>query len=105
MLLELGGKAPLIVLADADLERAAAAASFGAFFHQGQICMSTERIVVDRSVADQFADKLAQRASALTGRRPARRRRPQIGPLINADAVARVSALVEDAVAKGAAER
>ena len=48
VLLELGGKAPMIVLADADLDRAAAAASFGAFFHQGQICMSTERIVADQ---------------------------------------------------------
>src|SRR5271170_4499213 len=66
VLLELGGKAPLIVLKDADLDRAAAAASFGAFFHQGQICMSTERIVVDRSVADPFAELLAARASALT---------------------------------------
>ena len=54
VLLELGGKAPMIVLADADLERAAAAASFGSFFHQGQICMSTERIVVDRSVAEPW---------------------------------------------------
>jgi acyl-CoA reductase-like NAD-dependent aldehyde dehydrogenase len=43
VLLELGGKAPLVVLADADLERAVAAASFGSFMHQGQICMSTER--------------------------------------------------------------
>ena len=47
VLLELGGKAPMVVLRDAELDRAAAAASFGAFFHQGQICMSTERIVVD----------------------------------------------------------
>ena len=53
VLLELGGKAPLVVLPDADLERAAAATSFGAFFHQGQICMSTERIVVDRGVAER----------------------------------------------------
>src|SRR5262249_38277245 len=51
VLLELGGKAPMVILADADLDRAAAAASFGAFFHQGQICMSTERIIVDRSVS------------------------------------------------------
>ncbi|MGA8718518.1 MAG: aldehyde dehydrogenase family protein [Solirubrobacteraceae bacterium] len=65
VLLELGGKAPMVVLADADLDRAAAAASFGAFFHQGQICMSTERIVVDRSVADSVAEKLAERARAL----------------------------------------
>ena len=51
VLLELGGKAPLVVLANADLDRAVAAARFGAFFHQGQICMSTERIIVDRSAA------------------------------------------------------
>ena len=82
VLLELGGKAPLIVLADADLERAAAATSFGAFFHQGQICMSTERIVVDRSVAEPFAELLAARASALTVGDP-RDPDTQIGPLIN----------------------
>src|SRR5207245_9960781 len=59
VLLELGGKAPLVVLADADLERAVAAANFGSFMNQGQICMSTERIVIDRSVAEVFAEKLA----------------------------------------------
>ena len=101
VLLELGGKAPMIVLRDADLDRAAAAASFGAFFHQGQICMSTERIVVDRAVSDELADKLAQRASALPVGDP-REQTTAIGPLINADAVARVSSLVEDAVSKGA---
>ena len=101
VLLELGGKAPMIVLRDADLDRAAAAASFGAFFHQGQICMSTERIVVDRAVSDQLADKLAQRASALPVGDP-REQTTAIGPLINADAVARVSSLVQDAVSKGA---
>ena len=65
VLLELGGKAPMVVLADADLEEAAAAAKFGAFMHQGQICMSTERIVVDRSVSDDFTALLGERASAL----------------------------------------
>ncbi len=69
-LLELGGKAPLVVLDDADLEAAAAAASFGAFMHAGQICMSTERIVVDKSVQDELVAKLAQRADALTDRQP-----------------------------------
>ena len=82
VLLELGGKAPMIVLGDADLDRAAAAASFGAFFHQGQICMSTERIVVDRSVADAFAEKLADKARALNVGDP-REPTTQIGPLIN----------------------
>ena len=65
-LLELGGKAPLVVLPDADLEAAADAASFGAFMNSGQICMSTERIVADRSVADDLGAKLADRAGKLT---------------------------------------
>ena len=101
VLLELGGKASLVVLADADLERAAAAASFGAFMHQGQICMSTERIVIDRTVADDFAYKLAERASSLKVGDP-REQDTQIGPLVNADAVERVTGHVEDAVARGA---
>src|SRR5580704_15670342 len=57
VLLELGGKAPMIVLHDADLEQAAAAASFGAFFHQGQICMSTERVIVERTVAGELCER------------------------------------------------
>jgi acyl-CoA reductase-like NAD-dependent aldehyde dehydrogenase len=101
VVLELGGKAPFLVLADADLDAAAAAANFGAFMHQGQICMSTERIVVDRSVADEFSAKLAERASKLTVGDPGDPS-TQIGPLINAAALERVSALVDDAVAKGA---
>jgi vanillin dehydrogenase len=101
VLLELGGKAPMVVLADADLDRAAAAASFGAFFHQGQICMSTERIVVDRSVADSLAEKLAERARALPVGDP-RDQGTAIGPLVNQAAVERVSGLVRDAVDKGA---
>src|SRR5476649_2903145 len=63
--LELGGKAPLLVLDDADLDAAVDAAVFGAFANSGQICMSTERIVVDDAVADAFVAKLAKRASAL----------------------------------------
>jgi acyl-CoA reductase-like NAD-dependent aldehyde dehydrogenase len=98
VLLELGGKAPMLVLADADIERAVAAAHFGAFMHQGQICMSTERIVVDRSVADDFAARLAERARGLKIGDP---RDPQttIGPLINSGAV---TELVDDARAHGA---
>lgn len=99
--LELGGKAPQIVLADADLEAAAAAANFGAFMNQGQICMSTERLVVERPVADAFAQKLAAKASALKVGDPMHPD-TQIGSLINAAAVERVQALVADAVAKGA---
>jgi acyl-CoA reductase-like NAD-dependent aldehyde dehydrogenase len=101
VLLELGGKAPMLVLDDADLDRAAAAANFGAFMHQGQICMSTERLVVDRSVAGPLADKLAGRARSLVVGDP-HDPGTQIGPLVNRDAVRRVDELVQDAVGKGA---
>jgi acyl-CoA reductase-like NAD-dependent aldehyde dehydrogenase len=101
VLLELGGKAPLVVLGDADLDRAVSAASFGAFMHQGQICMSTERIVIDRSVADDFAARLGERAAALKVGDPTDPA-TQIGPLVNDAALKRVSELVDDAVSKGA---
>jgi acyl-CoA reductase-like NAD-dependent aldehyde dehydrogenase len=101
VLLELGGKAPMVVLADADVDRAVAAANFGAFFHQGQICMSTERVVVDRSIADGFAQKLGERASALKVGDPSEPE-TQIGPVVNEASLERVRELVEDARAKGA---
>ena len=63
--LELGGKAPFLVLDDADIDAAVAAAAFGAFANSGQICMSTERIVVDAAVADEFVAKLAAKAASL----------------------------------------
>jgi len=100
-LLELGGKAPFVVLPDADLDEAASAASFGAFMNQGQICMSTDRIIVDRSVAKPFVDKLAARARALRVGDP-NLPDTQIGALISRDAVQRMSDMVADAVAKGA---
>jgi acyl-CoA reductase-like NAD-dependent aldehyde dehydrogenase len=101
VVLELGGKAPMVVLADADLDRAVAAASFGSFMHQGQICMSTELIVIDCSIAEEFAAKLGARARSLTTGDPLDPD-TQIGPLVNEGALNRVSSLFEDAVAKGA---
>jgi acyl-CoA reductase-like NAD-dependent aldehyde dehydrogenase len=101
VLLELGGKAPMVVLADADLDEAVAAAKFGAFMHQGQICMSTERIVVDRSVSEDFAARLGEKARALKVGDP-REPDTQIGPLVNPSTVERVAGLVEDAVSHGA---
>src|SRR3954470_9817987 len=65
VLLERGGKAPLIVLDDADLDEAVKAAAFGAFMNSGQICMSTERIIVVEKIADAFVQKLAAKASKL----------------------------------------
>ena len=64
-LLELGGKAPVLVLDDADLDAAVAGIAFGAFFNQGQICMSTERVIVDRRIADALVEKLAAKARTL----------------------------------------
>jgi acyl-CoA reductase-like NAD-dependent aldehyde dehydrogenase len=100
-LLELGGKAPQVVLADADLDAAADAASFGAFMNSGQICMSTERIVVDRSVAEPIGAKLAERAGKLVVGDP-RDQGTMIGPVIDDAARARIVELIEDARAKGA---
>jgi len=100
-LLELGGKAPQVVLPDADLDAAADAASFGAFMNSGQICMSTERIVADRSVAGELGSKLAERASKLVVGAP-RDDGTMIGPVVNDGARARILELIEDARAKGA---
>ncbi|MFL1885586.1 4-aminobutyraldehyde dehydrogenase [Klebsiella pneumoniae] len=92
--LELGGKAPLLVLDDADIEQAAAGAVFGAFANAGQICMSTERIIVDNAVAEAFIPLLARRAAAL----PA----ALTGPVVDMNTIARCNALIDDALAKGA---
>ncbi|GAA4024912.1 aldehyde dehydrogenase [Streptomyces plumbiresistens] len=101
VVLELGGKAPMLVLTDADLAAAVDAACFGSFMNQGQICMSTERIIVDRSIAAEFSARLAERAKALVVGSP-QDPKTQIGPLVNAAAAEHVGALVEDAVAAGA---
>jgi benzaldehyde dehydrogenase (NAD) len=100
-LLELGGKAPQIVLADADLEAAAAAASFGAFMNSGQICMSTERVVADGSIAGRLGELLAERACALTVGDP-REQTTMIGPVVDDDARERILELVDDAREQGA---
>ncbi len=100
-LLELSGKAPLIVLDDADLDQAADAAILGAFFNQGQVCMSTERIIVLASVADEFVDRLVTRAARLRAGDPREESAP-LGSLLNAEAALRVRGLIEDAVSRGA---
>jgi acyl-CoA reductase-like NAD-dependent aldehyde dehydrogenase len=100
VLLELGGKAPLIVLDDADLDQAVDAAAFGAFLNQGQICMSTERFVVDEAVADAFVAKFAAKASKLPAGDP--REHVVLGSLVDLAAAERMDVLIADAVAKGA---
>jgi benzaldehyde dehydrogenase (NAD) len=99
--LELGGKAPLVVLDDADLDAAVNGAAFGAFANSGQICMSTERIIVDRKIADAFVAKLAAKAVQLPLGDP--RKGPVVlGSVVDASTVERCNALIDDALAKGA---
>ncbi len=100
-LLELGGKAPLIVLDDADLDEAVKAAAFGAFMNQGQICMSTERIIVVDSVADAFAEKFAAKAASMPSGDPREGKTP-LGCVIDRKTVDHVNGLIDDAVGKGA---
>ncbi|QIL82287.1 aldehyde dehydrogenase family protein [Diaphorobacter sp. HDW4A] len=99
--LELGGKAPFLVLADADLDAAVNAAAFGAFANSGQICMSTERIIVDVSIADAFVAKLTTKAASLPLADP--RVSPAVlGSVIDMATVKRCNALIDDALTKGA---
>jgi benzaldehyde dehydrogenase (NAD) len=100
-LLELGGKAPLIVLDDADLDEAVKAAAFGAFMNQGQICMSTERIIVVDAVADAFAAKFAAKAASMAAGDPREGTTP-LGAVVDHKTVAHVNALIDDAESKGA---
>lgn len=98
-LLELSGKGTAVVLADADIDLAARAIAHGSFFNQGQICMSTERVIADTSVADALVARLAQEAEALrfeTGQAS------PLGALISPAAAVRVRAMIDDAVSKGA---
>jgi acyl-CoA reductase-like NAD-dependent aldehyde dehydrogenase len=101
VVLELGGYNPLIVLGDADLDYAVNASAFGAFLHQGQICMSARKIIVERSIADEFVDRLAAKTKTLKVGDP-KEQDTIIGPLITEGALATVKARVDDAVAKGA---
>ncbi|WP_341911096.1 aldehyde dehydrogenase [Ferrovibrio terrae] len=101
VLLELGGKAPMLVLDDADLDEAVKAAAFGAFMNQGQICMSTERLVVDRKVADEFVGKFAAKANTLVAGDPHKGNTP-LGAVVSKEAVQKVQGLIKDATSKGA---
>ena len=101
VVLELGGKAPFLVLHDADLDAAVQAAAFGAFANSGQICMSTERIIVDTKIADVFVDKLAAKARSLPLGDP-RREAVVLGSIVDMSTVTRCNAMIDDAMAKGA---
>jgi acyl-CoA reductase-like NAD-dependent aldehyde dehydrogenase len=100
-LLELGGKAPLLVLEDADLDEAVAAAAFGAFMHQGQICMSTERIIVVEKIAEEFTRRFVAKVKTLAVGDPTQGNFP-IGACVDSRTVDHVKALMADATAGGA---
>lgn len=100
-LLELGGKASLIVLDDADVEASVAAAAYGAFFHQGQICMSTERLIVHEDLAEPFLEGLRARAERMLVGNPDKPD-SKIGRMISEQAAVRVKGLIDDALMKGA---
>ena len=102
VVLELGGKAPLVILDDADLDDAVAAAAFGCFANSGQICMSTERIVVDAKVADEFVRRFAAKARSLPLGDPRKPEPVVLGSVIGMSTVEHCNALVDDALAKGA---
>ncbi|WP_434670986.1 aldehyde dehydrogenase (plasmid) [Klebsiella sp. B345] len=97
-LLELGGKAPLVVLDDADLDAAVSAIAFGAFINQGQVCMSTERVIVAESVADELVKKLTLKTLALK----AGGQNTILGMLESSGAAQRIQSLVENARDLGA---
>jgi acyl-CoA reductase-like NAD-dependent aldehyde dehydrogenase len=101
VLLELGGKAPLLVLDDADLDEAVKAAAFGSFMNQGQICMSTERIIVVEAVADAFVAKFKAKVATLAVGDPRAGKKP-LGAVVDRKTVAHVEGLVADAIAAGA---
>ncbi len=100
--IELGGKDALIVCDDADLDRAAQLANFGSFMHQGQICMSVEKLLVHEKIYEPFMKKFIARAAKLKVGDPLKSNDNVIGPLINDKQVNIVREQLEDAVAKGA---
>lgn len=99
--LELGGNNALIVLDDSDLEAASSAGAWGSFLHQGQVCMTAGRHIVEESVADEYIDRLAKRAANLPVGNPFTDQ-VALGPLINERQAANVERIVNDTVAAGA---
>lgn len=99
--LELGGNNAMIVLKDADVERAANSAAFGKFLNAGQICMSLNRIIVERPVYEEFLTKLVEKASRIKYGNPANED-VVVGPLINHKQVDRIQDLIDRSIQQGA---
>lgn len=99
--LELGGNNPMIILRDADVDQAVNAAAFGGFLHQGQICMSTRRIIIEKPIAKEFIEKFVDKVSTFKVGSP-KEMDTIIGPLINKQQFIKVKESVEAAVRDGA---
>ena len=102
VVLELGGKAPFVVLDDANIDDAVNAAAFGSFANSGQICMSTERLIVDSKIADEFVKRFAAKASQLPLGDPRKPEPVVLGSVIGMGTVHHCNELIDDALAKGA---
>jgi len=101
VVLEMGGKNPLVVLADADLDYAVDSAAFGVFIHQGQICMAGTRVIVEQPVYEEFLEKLVAKAKKLKVGDP-RKHDTVIGPLIDAKQCEFIAGQLDEAKDKGA---
>ncbi|KAJ5151193.1 uncharacterized protein N7482_010445 [Penicillium canariense] len=102
VVLELGGKAPMIVLKDANVEEAVKAAAFGAMQHQGQICMSTERVIIHRSIVGKFHELFKAKIDSLYASDPSSDPSAPLGSLISAAAGSRIHDLLQNALQHGA---
>jgi len=100
--LELGGKDPMIVLADADLDRAANAATWGGMFNSGQVCLSIERIYVEEPAYDEFVAKLTRAVGKLRQGADGRKPEKDVGAMTSPNQTAVVAEQVDEAIAKGA---
>ncbi|MFJ5270440.1 aldehyde dehydrogenase family protein [Streptomyces sp. NPDC088358] len=99
--LELGGNSALVVLDDADIDYAVDAAVFSRYVHQGQVCMAANRVLVDRSVADEFTEKFVAKVRTLKVGDPSDPR-TIIGPVINSSQADAITGAVDQAIAEGA---
>jgi acyl-CoA reductase-like NAD-dependent aldehyde dehydrogenase len=99
--MELGGFNPMIILDDVDIDYAVRTATFGSFFHQGQICLNTRRIITQRKIFAEFLGKFVARTSGLPAGDPLNPK-TIIGPIITHDALKLIDDRVKDAIARGA---
>src|SRR6267142_804596 len=99
--MELGGFNPMIILDDVDMDYAVRTATFGSFFHQGQICLNTRRIIIQRNIYEEFLEKFVARTNTLPAGDPLDPK-TIIGPVITRDAVKLIDDRVKEAVARGA---